>query len=505
MRIVIVEDEIMIREGVVRLVGRMNPEHVFVGEAANGADGLELILSQRPDLVITDIRMPDMDGLEMLARVREQGCSCLAVVLTAYSEFSDARQAVRLGVVEYLLKPLVIDDLMRALRQADQLSRRNRPEGLRHPEALHSLRAVYRTSLDGVRLDRDVRAYLRDAYSIDGDGPFTLILLYPAVSLTEAERAAAHEVKRRLCQAGDDRARLLELEEDRVLAIVNAAGCEGLDALLGEALAGTRFVAAYTQCRGLDALRDARRFLADRLDTAIVTGTRVLNMRALPKDDARSPFGYPLAVESRARAALWARDLPRLERELAAFFQLAFSPTGPHRPHEIKECFVRLLWALLSDAKERGYPRAEELGRQALLERAMDAVTREELLSAGEMLLKALREPEPVSQAQTGETVSRARAMIHEFYTTGISLEEIAEKLSVTPEYLSQQFHREVGVNYSAYLRALRISKAKELLRTTDLKIYEVARRVGYADPKYFARVFKAETGRMPGGYRSRP
>jgi two-component system response regulator YesN len=95
--------------------------------------------------------------------------------------------------------------------------------------------------------------------------------------------------------------------------------------------------------------------------------------------------------------------------------------------------------------------------------------------------------------------------IIHESYASGITLEDIAQKLSVTAEYLSQQFHREVGVNYSAYVRALRIGKAKELLRTTDLRIYEVANRVGYPDAKYFSRVFKAETGHMPYAYRTAP
>ena len=120
------------------------------------------------------------------------------------------------------------------------------------------------------------------------------------------------------------------------------------------------------------------------------------------------------------------------------------------------------------------------------------------------MLLAALRVPDSMA-VSTSEMVSRARMMIHECYTSGVNLDDIAQKLCVTAEYLSQQFHREVGVNYSAYVRALRIRKAKELLRTTDLRIYEVANRVGYPDAKYFSRVFKAETGRMPYAYRTAP
>ncbi|MCE5343619.1 MAG: response regulator [Eubacteriales bacterium] len=505
MRIVIVEDEILIREGVVRLAGRVNPEYVFVGEADNGIDGLKLILAQKPDLVITDIRMPDMDGLEMLARMREHGYVCHAIVLTAYSEFSYAQQAVRLGVIEYLLKPIIMEDFIRALGQAEQLTKQAVTSGVRHPDVLHSLRAVYRTALDGVGLDDDMRVYLRSAYGIDADGCFSLVLLYPGVSISDAERNAAHALKRRLCDLYGDRARLIELEEERVLALISASACDGLEPLLTEALKDTHFVVGYTQCAGVNTLREAERAAAERLDTAITTGKRFQDMRSLPEDRHYQVFVYPLGIEHRARAALWALEVGRLEREFDAFFAAAFSAAEPHRPHEIKECYVRLLWALLSDAKERGYPNARGLDCQALLEQVMDAVTREELFTARDMLLQVVRAPAPGAQAQPGEVVSRARAMIHEYYTSGITLEEISEKLCITPEYLSQQFHKEIGINYSAYIRALRMDKAKELLRTTELKVYEVAKRVGYADSKYFARVFKAETGRMPCGYRSRP
>ncbi len=505
MRIVIVEDEILIREGVVRLAGRVNPSYVFVGEADNGSDGLALILAQKPDLIITDIKMPDMDGLEMLTQMRENGYSCNVIVLTAYSEFSYAQQAVRLGVIEYLLKPIILEDFIRALAHAEHLTMLAETGNIRHPDTLHSLRAVYRTALDGVELDCDVQVYLRSTYGIDAEGVFSLALLYPGVAISEAERNAAHELKRRLCELNGDRARLFELEEERVLALINAADCDGLEPLLNEVLADTSFVVGYTQCQGINALRETERKVAERLDCAITTGRRFQDMRRLPEDSDYSVFVYPLAIETRARAALWALDLGKLEREFATFFDVAFSAVEPHRPHDIKEFYVRLLWALLSDAKECGYPNARTLGCKTLLEQVMDAVTRTELFTARDMLIQTLHVPVSDTQARQGEIVSRARAMIQEFYMSGITLEEISEKLCITPEYLSQQFHKETGINYSTYIRTLRVDKAKELLRTTALKIYEIAKRVGYTDSKYFARVFKAETGRMPCEYRSRP
>lgn len=115
MRIAIVEDEVRIREGLRHLIHHISAQDEIVGEAADGQTGAELLLACRPDVVISDICMPDMDGIEMLRKVQAQGFTPVAIFLSAYSDFSYAQQAVKLGVSEYLLKPIAMDDLVNAL------------------------------------------------------------------------------------------------------------------------------------------------------------------------------------------------------------------------------------------------------------------------------------------------------------------------------------------------------------------------------------------------------
>ena len=93
--------------------------------------------------------------------------------------------------------------------------------------------------------------------------------------------------------------------------------------------------------------------------------------------------------------------------------------------------------------------------------------------------------------------------MIHEFYADGITLNEIADRLSLTQEYLGTQFHKELGENFSTYIRNYRLAKAKEMLIGTQLKQYEISEKVGYADAKYFARVFKKSLGSSPRDFRN--
>ena len=113
-----------------------------------------------------------------------------------------------------------------------------------------------------------------------------------------------------------------------------------------------------------------------------------------------------------------------------------------------------------------------------------------------------------MSNDQKGEedqlslNVKKAENMIFEYYQTGITLEEIAAKLNITPEYLGMQFHKEKGVKFSTYIKEYRITKAKELLIGSQMKISEVAAKVGYYDAKYFSRVFRECTGQLPAEYR---
>ena len=116
MRILIVEDEVMIREGLSNLI-KTHTGHTVIGEACNGQEGLALAVRYRPELVITDIRMPVMDGLQMIEKFHEMNLFVHVVILSGYSEFEYAKKAIRFGVEDYLLKPLAAEDIVEVLER----------------------------------------------------------------------------------------------------------------------------------------------------------------------------------------------------------------------------------------------------------------------------------------------------------------------------------------------------------------------------------------------------
>ena len=120
LKVLIVEDEEMIRKGIVLTVDWAALDCVVVGEAANGVQGLEAARRLEPSLIITDLKMPQMDGIEMLKALRAEGCKAYVIILTAYDHFSYAQSALRLGAVDYLLKPFHDGDLENAITRLQQ-------------------------------------------------------------------------------------------------------------------------------------------------------------------------------------------------------------------------------------------------------------------------------------------------------------------------------------------------------------------------------------------------
>ena len=142
LKVVVVEDEELVRKGIVLAVDWASVGCAVVGEAANGQEGLEVIARYRPDLIVTDIKMPRLDGLEMVRQLRAQGNRAYVILLTAYSDFSYAQAAVKLGAVDYLLKPFRDGELEAVV---ERIQRREREE--RHPAAPAGPEAVSYTHL----------------------------------------------------------------------------------------------------------------------------------------------------------------------------------------------------------------------------------------------------------------------------------------------------------------------------------------------------------------------
>ena len=507
MRIVIVEDEPRIREGLARLIGKIKPDYEIVGEARDGLEGLRIVAELRPELVVTDVRMPDLDGLEMLERLRGDSVEAKAIVLSAYSEFSYAREAIRLGVSEYLLKPISVGDLTQALKNVEDQIENERLS--RKKEGGATLEgALYSIMLGGTKVDESLRSSLSSCCRMDIEGlspspraPGAQLRIDAprVIELTAATLSSRAGLEWRIVEIPrGDRFSIVAFNIEDVGSVRHWFGSCFLPRMMKAGV--PELCVGWGRFDGLGALRAASQGVDGALDWNIPLGGGSLLAWPEVEETQFAPLSYPIAVETEARAALCAADRALYESRIGDFMGRLRAGLV-HSPKEIKNAIIRFSWSLLNTAREVRREGCAELSQQEILEKIELAVSWTELEEVAAILSQLFPRAEESSPSD-GLIVARAKNMVREFYAQGITLNEVASQVDVTPEYLSARFHRETGTTFSYFIRDLRIQKAKELLIGTKLKLYEIGERAGYRDSKYFCRVFKEATGQKPSAFR---
>lgn len=503
MRIVIVEDELKIRTGMAKLISS-HTAHRVVGEAKNGKDGLELILRLRPDLVISDIRMPVMDGLEMLGEMEKAGVKCHSVILSGYSEFEYAQKAIRYGVDDYLLKPLAAEDVIGML---DQLQRQLEEEEKRQARTVEGL---FRSLLSGdsPAAGQEV-LMLKKSGGYGDDIPYYLLAGY----LGDASAAYSNyvsEVWRGLAgRYPDSHLAVVTLENARQMFCLFQAGAREEE--LEQKLQVRLYLNAREQDHPVWALERVEALTADALSTSkqalyelqlcgVRLGYRTLLTRRKAAQVPVGEYEYSKQLEAGMKSAA-CNGTPEQILKAAGDFktEVRGMKWEPRYFWHAYSGAIHLLGSTFREINPAAYKAVQNLDMER---QVADAVTLFELERCLDQVMQIISEASAAREDIRNYTILRAINYIKEHYQENLSLEQLADYLGMTPEYLSTLFNREVGLNFSVFLKQFRISHAKRLLKGTDRKIYEIAQAVGYHDPKYFNRVFKEVVGVSPGDFR---
>lgn len=520
-QVVIADDEMRICQLIEALVDWKSLGMSVAGTAANGLEALDIVTKQMVDILITDIRMPGCDGLDLIARVRQASPRTHMIIISGFAHFDYARTALKYGVEEYLLKPVNRQELQNALEKlrGEIEEERNVSElenGSWKEEDFRRFRTLLVTDLTDHRMSVRTWAAFRERYHFETGENAVCIAFCLRMDAKTGE--ASEDVL--LEKAGE----LLEMELRPVAGDLVWAGrggtvrgvvsCgKGEREALRDAMKGglSRIVARRsifgeadfsiglgTEADSPDTLEASMRTAEKAVCERIIRGTgRVLELSKTQSVMTGAQRILDTFIRD-ASAAIQAMSTEKL-RIAADRFLDSVMTARPSSGWEIRELTERAGSAcMIYAAGGEGEKEAD-----AFLEKCRNARSVKELVDAlCDFLEGQIRRMLASREEDTARPIRLARQYIDDHYSEPISLDDVSAAAGLTPSYFSVLFKKENGEGFARCLLNVRMQAAKEMLRESGMTVAEICRQVGYTDVKYFTRVFEKENGVKPSVYR---
>ncbi len=503
MRVLLADDEELTLRYLEKIIDWQSLGYSVEGRARNGVQALKSLGEEDWDLLITDIRMPEMDGLKLIERVRQKDTTLKIVVLSAFSDFEYARRSFGFGISGYLLKPVDEKKLIETLDKIRDEREEEKRESLRR----EGRRAITRESLlKDIILERRSgeelasRMELLD-HSLELDR-FQLLLI-----LIAREGAQDGRIIRRIWEdLTKESCSLLSQEPGRrILVTEQSAGSALINnflRMLEERLEGRLFIGVSGDHKGLGELVEAYGELKilgnlnfySRQNRYLLYKKRYRESQT-PLDVDRERALLLEEVRQGGAAAGTAYIGSLLERMEDAY--------GPCL--EALFLFIATFLTLLKNSLKTGEKSlmVPPVIREVNAEQIRSFRDLEELGAfLSELVTQMVDMPVHPLGGDSSELIRSIKEYISENYQRTFTLDELAEDVGRSKNYLCRVFKESTGDRIWEYATAFRMEQAKHLLAFSSLKIGEVARRVGYDNSGYFTRVFKSRDGLSPQAYR---
>jgi two-component system response regulator YesN len=518
-KVFFVEDEIITREGIRDNVDWQASGFEFCGEATDGEMALPLLRTAQPDVLITDIKMPFMDGLQLSKIVRERMPRVKIIILSGHDEFEYAQKAISLGITDYLLKPVTVQKLQTVLQklsvQLDQERKeqdnlKKLQEQVEDNRAMLSERLLFKLVVGAVSPAEAVE--MGQVLGFDLTARHYLVVI---LKLEFGDRAEQYDhdeyqqVQRVLTELVEKNADIFVLKRDLgdIILILKGNTTEYLeeqrDLLLNEinqVVAGTR----YQLNIGVGSSKERIADISQSFMEALVH----IQNPAINRDELNQPVerGELLKLDNTAIENYLTCGV---KDEFDTFFTAYLRPLGETA---LKSALIKnyiFVDVILATAKL-----VNELGGE--VDRVVPDLDSIETILANVKSLEELREQaykiisiglmyrDGRPNGQHIYMLRRAKEYIeHHYANPELSLNEVAAQANLSASHFSAVFSQETCQTFKEYLTEIRINKAKELLRMTPLRSADIAYQVGYNDPHYFSAVFKKNTGLSPIEFRS--
>lgn len=525
-KVILVDDEAEVIDMIEKKIHWNDLGFEVAGSATNGVKALELVEKLQPDVVLTDIKMPYMDGLELSRRLNREYPNIYIMLCTGFDEFEYAKEAVHLEIKEYMLKPVNATELSESLTNLKHTLDREREEKLNvkklndyFQEVLPKLQSNFFISLIEGRVEKHDYERFLQAYQVDMKGPlFGCVIFHtsenhvpegmnPLLLSMSVER----EIKQRLMDQWNCREfiymgntpLILELDaEDKITQITDACDrfCRWAYRIMGAVVTA----GIGTVCDSLYEISLSYERAREAVSYRVLYGTkRAINIgEIVPKEQIKPVQSEESRMQMLFRA-IRIGDSAEIERAAHGEMEKLHKNTETMSQYnlatmEIVSGFFKfctdnsLDFNKISGNMQNIYEKVSQMDESSL---TAWIVQMSETISEK---LKCAR------NSSARRLIVEAQNIVKERYMEAdISLDEVCAVLGVSNSYFSSVFKKEAGKSFISYLTDYRMDIAAEMILNTDEKSYTIAEKVGYLDANYFSYVFKKKFGVSPSKYRA--
>ncbi|HEX2926420.1 MAG TPA: response regulator [Ruminiclostridium sp.] len=514
LNVIIIDDEDYIREGLKRIIDWNHYGFCICGEAGNGLRGLAQIRELKPDLVVVDIMMPILDGLEMIKELRKENTACEFIVLSAYSDFKYAQIAIELGIDSYILKPIEETVLIEKIcRVHDKIANKIQLKEDMDISIHYSREKI----LQSITLEQIDAQMLEKRYPLYGfDFPWSSY----RVALIETE---AGNTETAVLKMSVKRHIEIILSENRLGYVFDIENYIGL--LLNDVklTAGIRILHDLpVKIKGLckvditvllgcavkefTDIRSSYRYACKLSDRKFVLGSkRVISdtaekaVTAVKCEEIRQKFTVE-SVADRLCKAIDAENMEQINNILEGIYLEFFS--DEYNEDIIKVNYSNIYSAVVNLLASINPGKKEQLGvKQEILSEICRKTSLQELHGYLKSIFAAIADG--LEEERQDEPVKKVLQYIERNYSQDLKLESIAALFYYSSDHLGRMIKLKTGKNFNTYLDSVRFEKAKQFLKEGH-KVYKVAEKTGFKDINYFYKKFKAYAGVSPSEYKDK-
>ena len=535
MRLLIAEDELWLRKRLVSTIDWSSYGISEVYEAEDGGEALEIALKEKPDIVITDIRMPELSGIDLMKKLNENSIFSKMIVVSGYDDFEYAQGALRMGAINYLLKPVDEEELLDSVKRCvEELKKEKNKETVFDKQSAASEMLMYHIYEDLIfeTSEKRTEELLQKLSRKEIGFPFQSAAVvnmqvrehtFFVNDKVKSDMWSVYQWLRRNLQEDCYECQYLYMRGSQIVLLLFGDDLEAkfmervenwvqliLEALQKE-LNISLFMAAGDVTDDFSGIHRSYEMAQKKIKEKRAEEKRILALRNQETeqelntrfDDVYGEYDFKLLIKEIRNG-----DSEKAQTELQAILQSSSRRLQSADMMKLQLFYMNFINRIAGACLPECEAYADELAMQCMtVMRELIYIGSDTIVTEmWDCLRKFVEKLVEVYQENNGKRkhwmIDQVLQYVEENYNTALSTRDIAGRFFMNTSYFSKLFHEQMGCTFSNYLINVRVEKAKMMLTQTNMKLYDIAEAVGYTNVQYFSTIFKEKEGLTPSAFR---